>query len=73
MKILPEAPTDYRYIRAWGRLLHSHASYIQDQIRHARADGAPQTAIYVDSNGKWRTVDDVTNTSTRRQLREMTS
>ena len=46
----------YPYILLWGRRLGSFPSYINDQIEKARADNAPQTAIY-ERDGVWRTID----------------
>ena len=46
---------DYLYIRAWGRMMGSFDYYIEHQVAEARADGAPQTAIYKDTDGSWHT------------------
>jgi len=36
---------DYRWIRTWGELMNSKRSYINDEIRRARASHAPENAI----------------------------
>lgn len=59
---------DYPWIRKWGKYLTSGGSYIQQQIKLARKDGAPATAIYKRETGKWATIDDVTNPRTRTGL-----
>lgn len=41
---------DYLYIRAWGYILGSDRYYIDDEIKKAREDNAPQDAIYVKHN-----------------------
>jgi hypothetical protein len=50
---------DYLYIRAWGRYQGSDRGYIQGQIDLARGCSAPDNAIFLGTDGKWRTVDDV--------------
>jgi hypothetical protein len=57
--------TEYRHIRAWGRMMGSRDYYIQDQIEQARKDKAPQDAIYRTSEGRWRVFSDVTRPDTR--------
>jgi hypothetical protein len=48
--------SNYPYIRAWGRLLHSHEYYIESQIADARRERAPADAIYYDfDNSRWAT------------------
>lgn len=50
---------DYIYIRAWHRMTGSFAYYIEDQVDKARADKAPQTAIYYDRyENRWHTIDE---------------
>ena len=43
----------YRYIRAWGIMMHSYEYYIRDQIELARKDKAPEDAIFKDIDGVW--------------------
>jgi hypothetical protein len=57
---------DYKYIRAWGRLMHSNPSYIEDQIANARRDKAPDDAVYFDVLEKrWVRFANVTRDDTR--------
>ena len=58
---------DYTLIRLWGQQLGSYQYYIKDRVAEARADRAPQTAIYK-KDGKWFTLDDVKNLSTLRSF-----
>lgn len=37
---------DYPYIRAWGHLMGSGTHYIEDEVRRAKLDQAPQDVIY---------------------------
>jgi hypothetical protein len=56
----------YRYIRAWGKWLHSHSWYIGEQVDRARREGAPADAIYrSDAEGRWVTVGEITDPQTR--------
>jgi hypothetical protein len=55
----------YPYIRAWGRMMSSFPYYIEDQVREATRDKAPQDAIYKGQDGKWETYRDVTREDTR--------
>jgi|SRR5215471_2548257 len=50
--------TNYPYIRAWSRLMGSHAFYVSAQVERAQREGAPQDAIYRATDG-WRTIRDV--------------
>ncbi|HET7713883.1 MAG TPA: hypothetical protein VFK94_06610 [Patescibacteria group bacterium] len=59
---------DYKWIRAWGRLLGSRAYYIIDQVEQARKDHAPENAIYRKDDGTWATTDDITSEVTRYNL-----
>jgi hypothetical protein len=60
---------DYLHIRAWGKMMQSNQSYIEDQVEEARADGAPQDAIYQDfGTKKWKIYSDVSNPDTRRAV-----
>jgi len=61
--------SDYPFIRAWGAFLHSMQYYIDDEVRRARADGAPQRAIYRSAvSGIWHTIDEVSDPNTVRAL-----
>jgi hypothetical protein len=64
----PVTENDYPYIRAWGRMIGSYNSYIQLQVEQARQDGAPDDAIHKKDDGSWSTTDEITSSTTRRQL-----
>lgn len=55
---------DYVYIRAWGQMLGSNQSYIDDEVGRARADGAPSNATYRRQDGTWSCFTDVTSATT---------
>lgn len=57
--------SDYRYIRAWGKLLGSYPYYIESQIEQARADKAPDTAIYRRDDGTWQTFENIADETTK--------
>jgi hypothetical protein len=56
---------EYAHIRAWGRLLGSHGAYVDYQVRLARDEHAPPTAIYRDlprsetQPARWVTLEEV--------------
>lgn len=49
---------EYLFIQVWGDALRSTQDFIDDQIVLARAENAPERAVYRDANGRWVTVDD---------------
>ena len=51
-------PKDYRFVRAWGAMMHSHKVYIDTQVERARREGAPADAIYRGED-RWHTVGEV--------------
>ena len=56
----------YEMIRRWGvNVMHSHDSYITDQIEIAAMDNAPQNAIFKRDTGVWATTDDIAHTDIR--------
>ena len=66
---------DYVFIRRWGALIGSLQYYISDELTRARADGAPQNAVYWhwDDDDKqtkriWVTTDDINSVGTRARL-----
>jgi hypothetical protein len=64
-----EKSLDYPYIRLWGKMLGSMPYYINDQVRRARKDGAPQNATFFSTDEqRWQTTDDITANQTRRIL-----
>lgn len=60
----------YPYIRAWHYRSGSFQYYINEQVKAAEKDGAPQNAIYKSGNGEWRTIDDVTNLVAKEEVEE---
>lgn len=60
-----KSKNDYRHIRAWGRMLGSNREYVWDQVQKARADNAPDDAIYYGADKRWHTYSEVTVDSTR--------
>lgn len=61
---------DYLYIRAWGRSLGSFQNYIDNELEKARADNAPQNAIYRDNEGRWHTFDNISSEVTKSAIKE---
>lgn len=55
----------YPFIVAWGNMLGSSVSYIQEQCDAAYDDKAPENAIYKREGGQWETTDGITSQSTR--------
>lgn len=53
-------PTDYKYIRQWGKELQSFDYYIENQQAQAAADNAPLDAIY-ERDGKWVCLSELKN------------
>ncbi len=58
---------NYPYITKWGRMMGSFDYFIENEIRVATKDGAPQNATYK-CGDVWRTTDDITNLTTRREI-----
>jgi hypothetical protein len=58
---------DYPYIRAWGVLKNSRQDYIDDQIKEARKDNAPQTACFK-REGTWVIFAEIESEETRNYL-----
>lgn len=57
-------------VRAWGRLMGSHESYIRAQVAQAEGDKAPNGALY-ERDGAWHTCDDVTRLDTMLELKKL--
>ena len=58
-------PSDYKHIRAWGKMLHSFAYYIFDQQEKAAKDNAPLDAVYWKEDEKrWVCFSEVTSQDT---------
>ena len=58
---------EYKTIAAWGRMLGSNGSYVNQQINRAKEDNAPATAIY-ERDGEWSTIADIESRDTLRAL-----
>ena len=52
---------DYIYIRAWSKLLGTTQFYTDREVERARQTNAPETAIYLQSDRSWATVDGIEN------------
>jgi len=47
--------TDYAFIRAFGKFNEAKESYVDDQVRHARRENAPNDAYAYDEERKrWK-------------------
>ena len=64
---------DYLYIRAWGKLLKSFPYFVDLQVEKARADKAPETAIYQRHDGTWATFEGIQREDTKREIQAMVS
>lgn len=78
---------DYLYVRAWCRMMGSYDYYVRQQVQQARADGAPERAIYKDvpsaslgmesgtltdaPGGHWKTLDDVERADVRARIEKI--
>jgi len=63
--------TEYKYIRAWGKLLGSMDYYIKGQIEQARQDKAPPTAIYRRHNGSWQIWENIADPITKDNVKAL--
>jgi hypothetical protein len=54
----------YRYVAAWGRMLHSFEPYVKDQQEQAEEDGAPLNATHRKQDGTWSTTGDIKDPAT---------
>ena len=66
------SPTlDYPYLRAWDQMMGSSLTWTRMQLANARADNAPNDAIYERSQSgggrthQWETYRDITNIDTK--------
>ncbi|QXV74327.1 hypothetical protein [Rhizobium phage RHEph16] len=66
----------YKYIRAWGRMLHSFDWYINDEIDKAQKENAPNDAVYARTDhqegkrtGEWVRFSDL-NPETQERVRK---
>lgn len=58
----------YRYIRAWCRLLGSSSAFTKNEVARARADKAPETALYQRHDGTWATFEGIQREDTKREI-----
>ena len=56
-------PQDYKHIKAWGIMMHSHNYYIVAEQEQAALDNAPLDAIFKREDG-WHTFAGTTNPET---------
>lgn len=66
-------PTDYPYIRAWDRLMHSNAGWTEVQLQRARQENAPPTAIYRTIEGVWSTFEQIESAHTKTLIERFVS
>ena len=50
---------EYIYLRAWCWMLGSFSTFTENEVVRAKADKAPQTAVYRRSNGTWATFEEI--------------
>lgn len=60
---------DYPWIRAWDRMMGSFSYWTDMQLIRARADNAPQDAVYYNQDvGLWVTLEEIESEETRTRL-----
>lgn len=64
---------DYLYIRAWGKMLRHTSERIESEIKKARAEKAPETAIFCRYDGIWACFEDIDNKNSKAQMRNIIS
>ena len=64
-------PSDYKHIKAWGKMLGSRSYYIKGEQEKAAKENAPLTAVYYNqSKDIWIVFRDVAST-TQEKLKEL--
>lgn len=63
--------TDYKYIRAWGKMLGSFPSFIDNEVRRACEENAPATAIHKKASGEWATFEGIASQETKDRIAEL--
>jgi hypothetical protein len=58
-------PSDYPYIKAWGRLLGTYKQHVDAEIERAQMLDAPHDAMYQRANGSWGTFRSIQNADTK--------
>ncbi len=59
---------DYKFIRAWCKMLGSFSYFVKNEVEQARRDNAPQNAVYRNADGRWVTYDEITSERTRERV-----
>ena len=59
---------DYKFIRAWWKMLGSFSYFVKGEVEQARRDNAPQNAVYRNADGRWVTYDEITSERTRERV-----
>ena len=59
---------DYKFIRAWCKMLGSFSYFVKNEAEQARHDNAPQNAVYRNADGRWVTYDEITSERTRERV-----
>jgi hypothetical protein len=59
---------DYLYIRAWGQSLGSTNSFVEEEVRKARRDHAPKTAIFQRQDKTWATFEEIERPKTKEEI-----
>lgn len=62
---------DYKYIRAWEKLMGSLPYYKEMQLEKARKENAPETAIYRNHEGTWIKFESITAESTKTYVAQL--
>jgi hypothetical protein len=59
---------DYPCIRRWGRMMGSYPHYIENQIKQAREDEAPEDATFRGEDGRWHRASEIKNEDVRKLI-----
>ncbi len=54
----------YKHVIAWGRMIGSSESHIQERVKFAAKTNAPENAIYF-ADQKWHVYSDINNWETK--------
>lgn len=61
----------YVYLCAWCRLLGSTRAYAQREIAQAKAEHAPEAAIFKRATGEWAVFEDIQREDTKRKIQAL--
>ncbi|HEY6020210.1 MAG TPA: hypothetical protein VIY48_10000 [Candidatus Paceibacterota bacterium] len=64
---------DYKYIRAWGKIMSHHKYLVLSQVEKALAENAPADAIYRQQDGTWVTLNSPNITTETKFLLNLTA